>query len=49
MCLLAANPAFTRDYPLVMAITMFVAVLVVVSNLLADVCYGLLDPGITFK
>ncbi len=46
---LAANAAFTRDYPLVMAITMFVAVLVVVSNLLADLCYGLLDPRITFK
>ncbi len=46
---LAANAAFTRDYPLVMAITMFVAVLVIVSNLLADLCYGLLDPRITLK
>ena len=45
---LAATAAFTRDYPLVMAITMFVAVLVVLSNLLADLCYGLLDPRITF-
>jgi peptide/nickel transport system permease protein len=46
---LAANAAFTRDYPLVMAITMFVALLVVTSNLLADLCYGLLDPRIKLK
>lgn len=46
---LAATAAFTRDYPLVMAITMFVAVLVVLSNLIADLCYGLLDPRITFE
>jgi peptide/nickel transport system permease protein len=46
---LAANAAFTRDYPLVMAITLFVAVLVLLGNLIADVCYGLLDPRIAFK
>jgi peptide/nickel transport system permease protein len=46
---LAANAAFTRDYPLVMTITMFVAVLVIVGNLIADICYGLLDPRITLK
>jgi peptide/nickel transport system permease protein len=46
---LAANAAFTRDYPLVMTITMFVAVLVIIGNLIADICYGLLDPRITFK
>lgn len=46
---LAANAAFTRDYPLVMTITMFVAVLVIVGNLIADICYGLLDPRITYK
>ncbi len=46
---LAASAAFTRDYPLVMAITMCVAVLVITSNLLADLCYGMLDPRITFK
>ena len=46
---LAVNAAFTRDYPLVMAITMFVAVLVVLSNLITDMCYGLLDPRITFE
>lgn len=45
---LAATAAFTRDYPLVMTITMFVAVLVIVGNLIADICYGLLDPRITY-
>ena len=45
---LAAGAAFTRDYPLVMAITLFVAVLVILGNLIADLCYGLLDPRITF-
>ncbi len=43
---LATSAAFTRDYPLVMAITMWVAVLVIVSNLLTDLCYALLDPRI---
>ena len=46
---LAANAAFTRDYPLVMAITLFVAVLVIVSNILADLCYALIDPRIALK
>lgn len=46
---LAANAAFTRDYPLVMTITMFVAVLVILGNLIADICYGLLDPRITYN
>ena len=40
---------FARDYPLVMAVTLFVAVLVIVSNILADVCYALLDPRIALK
>jgi len=43
---LAANAAFTRDYPLVMTITIVVAVLVLLGSLLADLCYGLLDPRI---
>jgi peptide/nickel transport system permease protein len=46
---LAVNAAFTRDYPLVMAITLFVAVLVILSNLIADICYGFLDPRIKFE
>jgi peptide/nickel transport system permease protein len=43
---LAAGAAFTRDYPLVMAVTMVVAVLVLLGSLIADICYGLLDPRV---
>jgi peptide/nickel transport system permease protein len=43
---LAAGAAFTRDYPLVMAVTMVVAVLVLLGSLVADLCYGILDPRV---
>ena len=43
---LAVEAAFTRDYPLVMGITIVIAVFVVVCNLLADLVYGLIDPRI---
>lgn len=43
---LAAGAAFTRDYPLVMAVTMVVAVLVLIGSLVADLCYGILDPRV---
>lgn len=35
-----------RDYPAVMGILMFSAVLVLLGNLLADLCYALADPRI---
>jgi peptide/nickel transport system permease protein len=38
-----------RDYPLLMAIIMITATLIVVANLLADVLYAWLDPRIRFK
>ncbi|ALC82552.1 MULTISPECIES: ABC transporter permease [Bacillus] len=42
--------AFTvRDYPLLMGFTMFIAVLTVVSNLLADLLYGAADPRVRVK
>ncbi|GAB4429554.1 MAG: ABC transporter permease [Anaerolineae bacterium] len=37
-----------RDYPVLQAIIMITAVLIVVSNLLADIVYGWLDPRIRF-
>lgn len=43
---LAAGAAFTRDYPLVMTVTMVVAVLVLIGSLIADLCYALLDPRV---
>ena len=35
-----------RDYPVVMATFMIMAVLVILGNLIADVCYGIADPRI---
>jgi peptide/nickel transport system permease protein len=43
---LAADAAFQRDYPLIMGITMIVSVVVIVSNLLTDIAYSLIDPRI---
>jgi peptide/nickel transport system permease protein len=38
-----------RDYPLLMAIIMITATLIVLSNLLADMLYAWLDPRIRFR
>jgi peptide/nickel transport system permease protein len=38
-----------RDYPLLMAIVMITATLIVLSNLLADVLYAVLDPRIRYS
>jgi ABC-type dipeptide/oligopeptide/nickel transport system permease component len=35
-----------RDYPVIQAVNLFVAVLVILSNLLVDISYGALDPRI---
>ncbi len=35
-----------RDYPIIQAVNLFVAGLVVLSNLLVDVSYGVLDPRV---
>lgn len=37
-----------RDYPVVLDITMMVAVLVVVGNLLADLAYSIVDPRVRY-
>lgn len=37
------------DYPMVQTLTFIFAVLVVASNLLADIVYGLLDPRIRYE
>jgi peptide/nickel transport system permease protein len=39
----------SRDYPVVMGVTMLSALLVVGGNLLADICYSLVDPRISNK
>ena len=38
-----------RDYTVVMGTTLFISILVVVANLLADIAYGLLDPRIQYE
>lgn len=37
----------TRDYPVIMATTLFYAFIIVLANLAVDVAYGLADPRIT--
>lgn len=37
-----------RDYTVVMGVTLFIAILTVVANLIADIAYGLLDPRIRY-
>lgn len=42
--------AFTvRDYPLLMGFTMFIALLTMISNLLADILYSIADPRVRLK
>jgi peptide/nickel transport system permease protein len=44
---LMINAIFARDYPLVQAVTLVFAVLVVAINILTDFSYALLDPRVT--
>lgn len=46
---LAVDAAVTRDYPVIMGLTMTTAVLVIASNLLTDVGYVVLDPRISLR
>ncbi|MBO6154791.1 MAG: ABC transporter permease [Lachnospiraceae bacterium] len=38
-----------RDYTTIMAVTLFLAILMVVANLLTDIAYKLIDPRINFN
>ncbi|UCC65384.1 MAG: ABC transporter permease, partial [Anaerolineae bacterium] len=38
-----------RDYPVVQAITLFLAVLVIVVNLMTDLVYAFLDPRVQYE
>jgi len=40
---------FARDYPIVQGVTLFIAVIFVVVNLLVDVLYAFVDPRIRFE
>lgn len=46
---LAVSSAFTRDYPVVMGITLMMAVIVLISNLVTDLMYVYLDPRVKLK
>ncbi|HZE35005.1 MAG TPA: ABC transporter permease, partial [Candidatus Eisenbacteria bacterium] len=37
-----------RDYPIVQTLTMFIAMVVIISNLAVDMLYGVLDPRVRY-
>ncbi|MBA2666940.1 MAG: ABC transporter permease, partial [Trueperaceae bacterium] len=39
----------SRDVPLVMGLNLFIAVVVLVANILTDLAYGLVDPRIRYE
>ena len=41
--------ALRRDYPILMAIVMFTSILIILSNLLADIAYAYFDPRIKYE
>lgn len=43
---LAVKAALSRDYPVILTINLFVAVLTILSGILTDIAYSLLDPRI---
>jgi oligopeptide transport system permease protein len=40
--------AINRDYTLVLGVTILFGALVIICNLIADICYGLLDPKVRY-
>lgn len=46
--LLFVEAAFQRDYPVIMAVVIIAATLVVIGNLLADILYAIFDPRIEY-
>jgi oligopeptide transport system permease protein len=42
------NACFNRDEPLIIGIVAFIAISVLVFNLLVDICYGFIDPRIRY-
>lgn len=46
--MLFMDAAFQRDYPVIMAVTVIAATLVVIGNLIADILYAIFDPRIEY-
>jgi len=38
----------SRDYPVIMAVTMMMSVMVILANLITDISYALIDPRIKY-
>jgi peptide/nickel transport system permease protein len=45
---LIVNAIFTRDFPMVQGIVLFMAVFVLTANFIVDILYSFLDPRIRF-
>jgi len=45
---LLLNSISARDYPIVQAITLFLAILVVIVNLMTDILYAVIDPRVQY-
>ena len=43
------NVATIRDYPVLMGLSMVIAVMVLIGNLCADIAYAIVDPRITYE
>jgi peptide/nickel transport system permease protein len=41
--------ALQRDYPVLLAVLIIGAAIIILSNLLADILYGVLDPRIRYS
>lgn len=46
---LAVSAAFQRDYPVIMAVTLLVSLVVIVSTLITDIIYTVVDPRIKLE
>lgn len=49
MGLLYWNAINNRDYPIIMAVTVFLGLVTVLGNLFADILYGVVDPRIRYR
>jgi len=45
---ISSNACFNRDEPLIIGIVAFIAVTILVFNLLVDIAYGFIDPRISY-
>ncbi len=46
---LGVQSVFQRDYPVLMATILFSSILIIIGNILADLCYAYVDPRIVKK